>query len=313
MELNYLIYFRTVAQTEHISQAAARLHITQPALSRAISRVEETVGAQLFERGANSIRLNHTGRAFLRRVEQILSEYDDALREASDNSGAETGSVKLVAPTLELVSGFLRQYLRSHPNMQVFHQLAGTEAAVRELETHGADFAICTRPSGAIHMDWEPLFQERYYLAVSRQHPLAREREVSLRDLSDQRYIFNHGSSVFAEIMKGFCYQAGFEPRVFFMGDETEFALDLVADNLGIMFIPASMMDPRQNRLLECYRDSLQFLNLRDPDCSRTIGVARLKNGYLTRTAAAVLEAVRTYYGTLSDIQGFTAIQAHEA
>ena len=67
MELNYLIYFRTVAKTEHISQAAAELHITQPALSRAISRVEQEVGAQLFERGANSIRLNHAGRAFLRR------------------------------------------------------------------------------------------------------------------------------------------------------------------------------------------------------------------------------------------------------
>lgn len=51
-----------MAKTEHISQAAAELHITQPALSRAISRVEQEVGAQLFERGANSIRLNHAGR-----------------------------------------------------------------------------------------------------------------------------------------------------------------------------------------------------------------------------------------------------------
>lgn len=104
MELNYLVYFRTVAQTEHISQAAAELHITQPALSRAISRVEQEVGAQLFERGANSIRLNHAGRAFLRRVEQILTEYDDALREAEDYSNVETGSVKLIAPTLELLT-----------------------------------------------------------------------------------------------------------------------------------------------------------------------------------------------------------------
>ena len=47
MELNYLVYFRTVAKTEHISQAATELHITQPALSRAISRVEQEVGACL--------------------------------------------------------------------------------------------------------------------------------------------------------------------------------------------------------------------------------------------------------------------------
>lgn len=49
--------------------------------------------------------------AFLRRVEQILTEYDDALREAEDNSNVETGSVKLIAPTLELLTGFWRSYL----------------------------------------------------------------------------------------------------------------------------------------------------------------------------------------------------------
>ena len=136
MELNYLVYFRTVAKTEHISQAASELHITQPALSRAISRVEQEVGAQLFERGANSIRLNHAGRAFLRRVEQILAEYDDALREAEDNSNVETGSVKLIAPTLELLTGFLRSYLPRHPDMQIFHQLAGSRDTMHELETH---------------------------------------------------------------------------------------------------------------------------------------------------------------------------------
>lgn len=167
MELNYLVYFRTVAQTEHISQAAAELHITQPALSRAISRVEQEVGAQLFERGANSIRLNHAGRAFLRRVEQILTEYDDALREAEDYSNVETGSVKLIAPTLELLTGFLRSYLPRHPDMQIFHQLAGTRDTMHELETHGADFALCPEPSGNPRIEWHPMFREQYCLAVS--------------------------------------------------------------------------------------------------------------------------------------------------
>lgn len=135
---------------EHISQAAAELHITQPALSRAISRVEQEVGAQLFERGANSIRLNHTGRAFLQRVEQILAEYDDALREAADNSSVEKGSVKIMAPTLELLTGFMRSYLPRHPDMQIFHQLAGPRDTMHELETHG-QILPCARSRREIH------------------------------------------------------------------------------------------------------------------------------------------------------------------
>jgi DNA-binding transcriptional LysR family regulator len=308
MELNYLVYFRTVAQTEHISQAAAQLHLTQPALSRAISRVEETVGTQLFERGANSIRLNYAGRAFLRRVEQILAEYDDAIREINDNADAETGAVKLMAPTLELVSGFLPPYLRAHPNMRVFHQLAGTETMIRELENSHADFAICTEPVGAVRLTWEPLFREEYRLAVPADHPLAGQDAVDLRDLAGERFIFNHGTSDFADLIHGFCCRAGFTPNVAFMGDETPFALDLVAEGRGVLFLAASMTDERQNRMLHILGDRIRFLDIQDQDCSRTIGLARLQNGYLSKTAEATLEAVRAYFQSLADVPGVTLL-----
>lgn len=311
MEMNYLIYFRTVAQTEHISQAAQQLHITQPALSRAISRLEETVGTPLFERGANSIRLNHAGRIFLRRVEQLLSEYDDALREASDNSGVETGSVKLVAPTLELVAGFLRQYLPQHPRMQVFHQLAGPGATLQELETHGADFALCPVPDNAPRIQWQPLFREDYCLMVSRQHPLAQKNTVRLETLCRERFIFNHGSSDFTQQVRNFCCRAGFEPQVVFMGDETAFAPELVAENLGVMLVPVSQQDFRQNPLLRHYFEELRFLRLENADCCRTIGIAQLQNGYLSQTAAATRQALVDYYRALSDLSGLTFLGEH--
>lgn len=305
MELSYLVYFRTVAKTEHISQAAAELHITQPALSRAIGRVEQEVGAQLFERGANSIRLNHTGRAFLRRVEQILAEYDDAMREASDNSQVETGSVKLMAPTLELLTGFLRSYLPQHPDMQIFHQLAGPRDTMHELETHGADFALCPEPSGNPRIEWHPLFREQYCLAVSAQHPLAGEETVQLKDLSEERFVFNNGSSGFTGLLRGFCCRAGFEPKICFMGDETDFAYDLVAKNVGIMMVPVTQQVPIQNHALDLLGEELRFVWLEGPGCARVIGLSRLKNGYLTPTALAALEAVREYYTSLQPIRGF--------
>ena len=308
MELNYLWYFRAVAKTEHISQAAAELHITQPALSRAISRVEQEVGAQLFERGANSIRLNHAGRTFLRRVEQILAEYDDALREASDNSRVETGSVKLMAPTLELLTGFLRSYLTQHPDMQIFHQLAGARDIMYELETHGADFALCTEPSDNPRIEWHPMFRENYCLAVSADHPLAREKKVQLKDLAGEKFIFNNGSSGFTKLLRGFCCRAGFEPKICFMGDETDFAYDLVAKNVGVMMTPVTQQDPRQNRALDLMADEIRFVELDGPGCARVIGLCKLKDGYLSPTAAAALKAVRTYYESLGPIRGFEVL-----
>lgn len=304
MEFNYLIYFRTVAKTEHISQAAQQLHITQPALSRAISRLEESVGTPLFERGANSIRLNHAGRLFLQRVDQLISDYDDALREISDSSSEETGNVKLVAPTLELVSGFLRQYLPKHPNMQVFHQLAGPEDTVSQLETHGADFALCPVPKNALRIQWRPLFREDYCMMVSENHPLAGQDSATLEDFRKDRFIFNHGSSAFTQQVKDLCCRTGFDPMVFFMGDETAFAPELVADGLGVMLVPVSQQDSRQNPLLRLYGDKLRFLRLTNRSCFRVLGIAQLKNGYMTRTAEATMAALVDYYRSLSSLPG---------
>ena len=305
MELSYLTYFRTVAKMEHISQAAAELHITQPALSRAISRVEQEVGAQLFERGANSIRLNHTGRAFLQRVEQILAEYDDALREAADNSSVEKGSVKIMAPTLELLTGFMRSYLPRHPDMQIFHQLAGPRDTMHELETHGADFALGPEPEGNPRIEWHPMFRECYCLAVSSRHPLAQQRQVQLKELAGERFVFNNGSSGFTELLRGFCCRAGFEPKICFLGDETDFAYDLVAKNVGVMLVPVTQQDPRQNHALDLLGQELRFLELDGPGCARVIGLSKLKDGYLTPTAIASLAAVRQYYASLAPLRGF--------
>lgn len=312
MELNYLVYFRAVAKTEHISQAASELHITQPALSRAISRVEQEVGAQLFERGANSIRLNHAGRSFLRRVEQILAEYDDALREASDSSRVETGSVKLMAPTLELLTGFMRSYLTEHPDMQIFHQLAGPRDISHELETHGADFALCTEPNDNPRIEWHPMFREEYCLAVSVHHPLAQEKKVQLKDLEGERFIFNNGSSGFTKLLRGFCCRAGFEPKICFLGDETDFAYDLVAKNVGVMMAPVTQQDSRQNRALDLLGNELRFLEVDGPGCARVIGLCKLKDGYLSPTAAAALKAVRAYYESLAPLRGFQVLPIRE-
>lgn len=91
---------------------------------------------------------------------------------------------------------------------------------------------------------------------------------------------------------------------MFFMGDETAFAPELVAENLGVMLVPVSQQDLRQNSLLRHYQGDLRFLALTDRDCCRVIGLAQLKNGYLTRTAAATLDALTDYYRALSDLPG---------
>ena len=180
--------------------------------------------------------------------------------------------------------------------MQIFHQLAGLRDTVHELETHGADFALCTEPSGNPRIEWHPLFREQYCLAVSAQHPLAGKETVQLKELSEERFVFNNGSSGFTGLLRGFCCRAGFEPKICFMGDETDFAYDLVAKNVGIMMVPVTQAGPYSEPCAGIFWERSCGCAVDGPGCARVIGLSRLKNGYLAPTAQAALEAVREYY-----------------
>ena len=85
MELTQLEYFRTVAYEESISRAARKLHISQPALSISIAKLEEELGVHLFDRVSGHIRLNNMGRIYLRRVESVFLHLREAELELSSH------------------------------------------------------------------------------------------------------------------------------------------------------------------------------------------------------------------------------------
>ena len=84
MELRHLRYFVAVAETENVSKAALRLHVSQPSLSRQVRDLEEELGFPLLERRAKSVRLTEAGRVFLVEVREMLARVETGVRKARD-------------------------------------------------------------------------------------------------------------------------------------------------------------------------------------------------------------------------------------
>src|SRR5579864_5072626 len=93
MELQQLDYFQTLAKTQHVTQAAEQLGITQPALSRAIGRLERDLGVSLFDHPGRSVKLNRYGRAYLAHVERALGAMEEGRRELADLVDRESGII----------------------------------------------------------------------------------------------------------------------------------------------------------------------------------------------------------------------------
>ncbi|UIF28992.1 LysR family transcriptional regulator [Levilactobacillus brevis] len=192
MELRVLRYFLMIVQEKNISKASARLHVSQPTVSRQLKELEEELGTTLFERGNRTIQLTTDGEYFANQARQILSLTDKTLaniHQEKDISGsvyvgsAEARSMLTVAQAI----GHLNQ---RHPHVQI--NLVSMDAAdIHQHLTSGVfDFGVVMEPIDKHDYDFIRLPGEsRWGLLVKNTDPLARQTTVSLADVAQTRLI----------------------------------------------------------------------------------------------------------------------------
>ncbi|MCG3149784.1 MAG: HTH-type transcriptional regulator BenM [Verrucomicrobiae bacterium] len=192
MELRHLLYFVTVAEELNFSRAAARLRVAQPAISRQIRDLEESLGLKLFERTARSVRLTEAGRVFVVEAQAVLRRMDDAV--ATVRATGKQGQFRLgYAPslTVEILSPALRRFQETNPGMRVALHDLSTQEMLAGLCEERLDLALLARPAKAAlaGLRFEELRRYAWCVAVPVTHPLARRREVGLPVLTKERLL----------------------------------------------------------------------------------------------------------------------------
>jgi DNA-binding transcriptional LysR family regulator len=195
VELRHLRYFVAAAETENVSRAALKLHVSQPALSRQIRDLEDEIGFCLLERTAKSVRLTDAGRAFLSDARALLQQADQAVKKARAIAGAEPTELKLgysPAATARILPAILRAYQRVMPTAHLkLHDLSNEEN-VAGLRDGRLNLAFVIRPPKAASLEgirFEELIRERVCLAVPPHHAFATRRSVSLADAASEPFI----------------------------------------------------------------------------------------------------------------------------
>lgn len=191
MELRQLRYFVAVAEERNISRAAQKIFLTQPALSRQIKALENEIGQCLLERQAHSIRLTHAGETLLREARELLQHADQSIERVR----AAGLSVRLrvgYAPSLAsgLLSAAVENFAQKHQNSRVELFDLSTKELLAGLEDDSLDVALTVGREGNSHgLKWTPLMRSSWQLAVSRNHPLARQSQVSSAEVARERLL----------------------------------------------------------------------------------------------------------------------------
>lgn len=297
MELNQLRYFQVVAKHQHMTRAAEELHISQSSLSKTIATLEADVGTNLFDRTGNRIVLNEVGKRFLSRVERSLMELEDAVREAGDT---EAGAVAFATSISGLCTDYTTEFLFSYPNIRLKHYLMPAERMKAALEEGVIDFALSFENLISDRIQWTPLCQEDVLVLVSEKHPLSGRKQVDLRELRHDRFICNNSGFGILEVGESFCRDAGFVQNVIFEGNEPELAEKMVAENYGVMFMSSIVYNWRMGmEIVDPPLRHIKALSIRTPVCKRTLGLAQLRNHYISPSSEMFLNGMLRYFERL--------------
>lgn len=243
MELYTMHYVLAVADCGNFSQAAQVCHVGQPALSQQIAKLERELGVPLFYRNSHGTRLTEAGQIFALRAREILHKAEALESEMAAFAGIRRGSLTLgIIASLNCIDfgGLLSAFCSGYPGVSVNIVQNGTHELINLLVERKIDLAFMNRPVTALpqSLAFHKLGEDFYSLAVPDPHPLAGRKAVSLKELTDESFIFHSSAQVASELCLHACQRAGFEPNIVCRSAEPTTSLYMVQGGLGVAFLP---------------------------------------------------------------------------
>jgi DNA-binding transcriptional LysR family regulator len=297
MNLEQLRGFVEVADLGHFTQAAAKLHLAQPSLSRQISSLEIELGAELFHRARGNISLTDAGETLLPRARRMLADADTIRAEMGELAGLQRGRVRLGAtPTLciSLVAEAMAAFHTAYPGIELLLTEAGSNVLIEQLAAGTVDMALITLsdalPMGGSALVRTPLLTEELVVVSSAEHSSVAEEGIDLDALARLPLVFFAESYDLRAVTDAAFRSAGLAPVPVVEGAEMDAVLRFVERGLGVAVVPAMV-------LLD--RPSLRSVRLIDPRLIRTIGLAHRSDVNPTRAAAAMRRVITATAGEL--------------
>ena len=285
MELLQLRYFLEVAETQHMTLSAERLHISQPTLSQSIRRLEETMGVPLFMPKGRNIVLTEFGEYLQKRLAPIMEQLDKLPDQLQTMAQLQSETIHLnVLAASKLVTEAIIEYKLTHPRLK-FQLLQNTQSDIFDIEVSTRMFYQANPGrSGKQYVCEEPI-----YLAVPNNEKYAGRNSIRLSDVKEEGFISLIGSRQFRYICDRFCHHAGIRPRVIFESDNPAAVRNMIAANLGVGFWPAFSWG-------EIDSDHVRLLNIEDTPCSRDIVISCLGNKHDNRIVEDFFEYLKSYF-----------------
>ncbi len=236
---------KEVAYRGSLSSAAEALSYTQSAVSQQIAALEAETGMALLERHPRGVSLTAAGQTLVGHAEGILARLDTAEAALSSIAGLRGGRLRMASfPTAgsTLMPVAIAEFRASYPDVELTLAEGEPEEIVPRLRAGELDLALLFEFADEQPLPEDlarsPLLQDPMYLALPREHRLAKKAKLRLSELQGEAWVQTSSSSPCARHVVRCCHAAGFEPTVSFESDDYQTVQGLVAAGVGVALIP---------------------------------------------------------------------------
>jgi LysR family transcriptional regulator, hydrogen peroxide-inducible genes activator len=286
MEFQQLRYVCAIAETGSFSRAAERCRVAQPSLSQQVLKLEEDLGAKLFDRLGRSVRLTEAGRALLPHARSILHQMEAARAGVEDKRTDVRGSVAAgVIPTIApyLLPRYTANFAKEYPEAKLRIVEDITPVLIESLRNLSIDLAILALPLRHKELELFPLRTEPLFAVLPKDHPRAGAKSLALKDLRGESFVMLRDGHCFRDLSIATCTRARITPRIAFESGQFSSLFGMVAAGVGVSLVPEMAIDSNAN---------CRYVRLSDTRATRTIVAAILRGRSFNRVQQAFLSGM---------------------
>lgn len=292
MDLHYLEIFNTVAQYQSYIKASEILHISQPALSVQIKKLEGQIGLKLFDRIGNRIQLSENGimlQDYTKRIFSIVDELENNIKDKQNFIGGTLNIGGSNTPGAYILPEVIGEFKKLYPAIKINLHIANTTEISHLINNGTLDIAI--NGGSCIYHNYiysEKLFEDKLLIVASPQNPYCEYDVITLEDLEKMSFVVHKTDSQLYTYFKKFIDNLNIPENISMYIGNIDAIKQAVSSNLGVSLIPYVAVK------FELHYDILKVLNFPDYQLNYSYSLIYNQNKALSATSKKFIEFVRT-------------------
>jgi len=294
MDIRHLQYFLEVARHNSFTKAAESLYITQPTISKMVRNLEEELGVELFERLGKRVILTDAGWVLYSQAEVMVKSFESMTVHIHELMELKKGRIRIGLPPMVGANFFPRvigKFCEQYPGIVLELLEVGSKKVEADVASGMLDSGVVLLPIDEEVFESYSFVNEDIQVVVHPTHRLAARQEVSLAELTDERFLLFHEDFALHSRIIDACVRVGFHPQVIYKSSQWDFLSEMVAANIGITLLPQTICS-------ELEPERFRILSLVDPEIKWHLGMIWRKNAYLSY---ATREWIRFTQGMLPE------------